>query len=199
MPMTRLVRRTPRPRLYQFAPMLGPQEEWPEGSPEWAERASARLQTAAESVSDSTAHHLRNQIRLILTHRAWEYWPENAPFQTPDDYCLRITGHRWEALINVVEEFLHDAEMARSMRALLAQAQADHRRQGTRTDLLRRQTTKLNDRGAAYLLRRLARDHADIFAAYERGEFASVRAGPRRLESSESRRRSTASSVGCRS
>lgn len=164
--------------LYQFPPMLGPQEDWPQGSPEWAERASNRLQLAAKSVSYSTAHHLIDQIKLILARRPWEYWPPNAPFQTPDDYCLKVTGHSWEALINVVEEFRHDAQMGRDMRALLAEAQAEHRGQGTRTDQHVYNINKLKrgGTGSAYLLRRLAHKHPDILKDYKRGKYRSVRA-----------------------
>lgn len=64
------------------------------------------------------------------------------------------------------------------MRAELAKTQAVHRGQGTRTDQHRSIGMKLQQGGnqRAYLLRRLARDHADILGRYERGEFDSVRA-----------------------
>lgn len=67
---------------------------------------------------------------------------------------------------------------AEMMRAELAKAQAKHRSQGTRTDLLRAYSTKLKHGStqSAYLLRRLARDHSIILERYERGEFKSVRA-----------------------
>lgn len=63
----------------------------------------------------------------------------------------------------------------------LARAQVVHRKQGTRTDQLVYDVNKLprGGNGAAYLLRRLARDHKDILARYERGEFKSVRAAAR--------------------
>lgn len=59
---------------------------------------------------------------------------------------------------------------ARKMQAELAKAQAEHQPQGTRTDLHHTQRMKLKQGSnqAAYLLRRLARDHSDILAAYER-------------------------------
>jgi hypothetical protein len=65
------------------------------------------------------------------------------------------------------------------MRVALAEFQAKNRTQGTRTDLLRDRVTRLGQQvsnNREYLLRRIARKHPDIFAAYERGEFASVRA-----------------------
>jgi hypothetical protein len=53
-------------------------------------------------------------------------------------------------------------------------------RQGERTDLQHRSdTTRLDGRGSAYLLRRLAREAPDILNRYEGGEFKSAAAAAR--------------------
>jgi hypothetical protein len=171
---------------YEFPPMLGPAEETPLGSLEWAERISNRFQLATDQLSRGTAHHLlRVIIQIWDVHpRPWEIWPKDQPFGTPDDYCKAVTGHPWKALIELTREMGGEQLQFdyRNMEAELAKAQAKYRKQGTRTDQHGYDVTKLrgeNSAGggnsAAYLLRRLARDHPDILAAYERGEFKSVR------------------------
>jgi hypothetical protein len=173
---------------YEFPPMLGPAEDFPVGSLEWAERISNRFRIAAKTVSTTTVQHLNRIIVQIWTAqpRPWEIWPEDRPFGTPDDYCRSVTGHPWKALIEIVKEMGGEQlELNfRDMQAELAKAQARHRKQGTRTDLQRDNVTKLRGKGGSsdggnsgsYLLRRLARDHPVILARYERGEFKSVRA-----------------------
>jgi len=62
------------------------------------------------------------------------------------------------------------------MRAELARTQIEHRPQGKHQDSHRAIGTKRGSNAASHLLRRLARDHPDALAAYERGEYPSVRA-----------------------
>jgi hypothetical protein len=168
--------------LYEFAPAseLGSADDYPVGSVEWAERISNRLQISALSVSTHTVHHLRKAIKEIWQAQPppWEIWP-TPPFGTPDDYCQAVTGHSWEFLVGVVAEFSDDPDLtAEKMRGELGRAQAEHRSQGTRTDLLPVQNRKLisGSTNAPYLLRRLARDYKDFLTRYEAGEYRSVRA-----------------------
>jgi len=179
--------------LYQFKPMLGPAEEFPVGSLEWAERISARLQTATRSVTRSTAHHLRDQLKAIwrAKPRPWEIWPKGRPFGTPDDYCRKVTGHSWETLVVTVKELTRDPGLddltEQRMRGALAEAQNEHRQPGRPSDEMRDNVTRLRGEdgnkgggnGVDYLLRRLARDHQLIFDRYVDGEFRSVRAAAR--------------------
>lgn len=166
--------------VYQFEPMLGPAEDFPAGSVEWAKRISNRLQTGTRFISRHTAQHIGATLNQIweASPSPWEVWPEGKPFGTPDDYFLAVTGIQWPALVNMLYEFVPPTEL----NATLARAQKEHRGQGTRTDQLPYNIRKSSDGGgdggtsAAYLLRRLAREHADVLDAYERGEFSSVRA-----------------------
>ena len=171
--------------LHKFAPAseLGPAEDYPAGSIEWAERISKRLQIGAKSITQHTVHHLWDTIKAIwaVQPRPWEIWPKEDPFRTPDDYCLAVTGHSWEFLVGIVAEFAGDGDEinVEAMRADLAKAQVEHRKPGRPKKETRAYSTHLRAQGsdsAAKLLRRLARDHPDILAADERGEFNSVRA-----------------------
>jgi hypothetical protein len=168
-------------KRYEFAPMLGPAEHFEAGTLEWAERMSCRLQIAAETLNHDTVHHLIGTMQAIWqTHpRPWEIWPDKQPFLVPNEYCTNVTGHDWDALMTLAEEFSDGKLDTKTMRAELARAQAEHRSQGTRTDLLPTNGRKLGSQGPntrERLLRRIARKKPEILAAYERGEFKSVRA-----------------------
>jgi hypothetical protein len=162
--------------------MLGPAENFPVGSVEWAQRISNRLQVAFDTVSTTTVYHLARTVVEICKAqpRPWEVWPDGRPFGTPDDYCKAITGHPWKALVEIVREMGGEQMQFdfRNMEAELARAQAKYRKQGTRTDRHHANSMKLKQGStqSAYLLRRLARDHKEILARYEAGEFKSVRA-----------------------
>jgi len=164
--------------------MLGSADECPAGSVEWAERISRRLQLAVDSLSRDTVHHLQRCIKQIweADPRPWDIWPPEQPYRTPDDYCRAVTGHSWKILLELMKE-MGNGQLGfdfRDMEAELARAQKKYRSQGTRTDLLGANITKLakgkGSTQSAYLLRRLARDFPIILARYEKGEFKSVRA-----------------------
>src|SRR5262245_13331269 len=89
-----------RSKLYEFAPMLGPCEDYPVGSVEWAERISNRLQLRTGNVSRHTVPSLVEVLQAICqaVPKPWEIWPKDKPFGTPDAYCRKITGHDFEAL-----------------------------------------------------------------------------------------------------
>lgn len=165
--------------LYRFEPMLGPAEEFPPGSVEWAMRISNRLQTGTRFITKHTAQHIGATMRQIwdARPRPWEVWPEGKPFGTPDDYCRAVTGFEWDVLRATVAGFVPQWELD----AELARAQAEHRGPGGNPYDVRN-GSKLSEKGgdggnsAAYLLRRLARDYPETLDAYERGEFKSARA-----------------------
>ena len=173
---------------YEFPPMLGPAENFPVGSIEWAQRISNRLQIAADTVSTTTIHHLTRTIAQIWSadRRPWEVWPENRPFGTPDDYCKAVTGHPWKSLIEIVKEMGGEQLQFdfRDMQAELAKAQAKHRKPGRPSSEIRDHITVLRGKDdnqgggtqSSYLLRRLARDHPVILEQYRRGDFKSARA-----------------------
>jgi hypothetical protein len=168
--------------MYQFAPMLGPAEEWPVGTVEWAERISNRLQSQASNVTRDTSFYLRRTIDEIFRAKPnpWDVWPEEKPLRTPDDYFQAVTGHSWKTLEQLLTDFGEKQKgvTVRNVRVQLATAQAKHRKQGARTDQHVDNINKLKrgGDGAQYLLRRLAREKPEILAAYERGDFKSVRA-----------------------
>jgi hypothetical protein len=61
-----------KPKLYEFAPMLGPCEDHPVGSVEWAERISNRLQINVNSLSRHGVDHLQVVLRAVLQEKPWE-------------------------------------------------------------------------------------------------------------------------------
>lgn len=167
--------------LYQFESMLGPAEDFPAGSVEWAKRISNRLQTGTRFISRHSAQHIGATVFQIwkADPKPWEVFPEGHPFNTPDDYFIGVTGIAWDALLGMLLEFGVSPE---EVKGALADAQAKYRGQGTRTDTLPYEIRKLSSRGgdggtsAAYLLRRLARENPDLLTDYEHGKFRSARA-----------------------
>src|SRR5580692_6271849 len=134
----------------EFQPMLGPCEDWPVGSMEWAERISNRLQTTTQSLTKSTVFYLKEQIKMIwkAEPHPWEIWPKGEPFGTADDYCKAVTGHTWEALVGIAAELTGDDELRpEKMQVDLAKSQVEHRPQGTRTDQHPYDIRKLSENG----------------------------------------------------
>jgi hypothetical protein len=86
--------------------MLGPAEDFPVGSIEWAERMSNRLQLDVRSLSRSASHSLRKTIEAITRAKPWESWPKGRPYGTADRYSRAVTGHRWEDLLWIIGELI---------------------------------------------------------------------------------------------
>jgi len=172
------------PKLYQFEPMLGPPEDWPSGSIEWAERMSNRLQLQASTVNTETGFYLKETVEKInsVEPRPWKIWPKDKPFGTQTDYFKAITGHSWETLEGLIKDFGDTGKLkVEKVRAELARDQVQWRKQGMNrnrdniTVLRGENDNKGGGTASEYLLRRLAREHPNILGAYERGEFKSVR------------------------
>lgn len=114
---------------------------------------------------------------------------ENEFLGYPDEESYLRDGLSLDPLtVSVVAEYLRAhgeeaigfdaaADIQRRMAAKEAREQAEHRPQGKHRELHHAiGMMKQGSNNAAYLLRRLARDHPDILKCYERGEFKSVRA-----------------------
>jgi hypothetical protein len=170
--------------LYKFKPMLGPAEEWPVGSVEWAERMANRLQVRVQSLSRDTAHMLLDHLRetWAAKPRPWDIWPVGRPFGTPEDYFRNVTGHSWASLLQTVAELTGEAGLSvEMMQAENARAQVEHRGPGRppAEKPCASHDLKQGTGHAAYTLRRLARERPDVLSRYEAGEFKSVRAAAR--------------------
>ena len=92
---------------YEFTPMLGPAEHLPVGSVEWSQRISDRLQIATDTVSYDVEHLVVRCLTQVLSAgpKPWAVWPEGKPFETPDAWARAVTGHRWEVLVRIANEF----------------------------------------------------------------------------------------------
>lgn len=92
---------------YEFLPMLGPAEDFPVGSADWTQRISTQLQIATDTVNYDVEHHLARCLKQALSAdpKPWEVWPEGKPFETPDAWARAVTGHHWEVLVRIANEF----------------------------------------------------------------------------------------------
>ena len=67
--------------MIKFPAMLGPAEDWPEGSLEWSERMSHRLQIAVNEAEMYGIDRVVEQLEKILPNKPWEQFPP------PKDVC----------------------------------------------------------------------------------------------------------------
>jgi hypothetical protein len=165
--------------LYKFPPMLGPCEEYQEGTADWALRLGSRIQAQVRDIGYYGVDTVRKSVKMAVEAipPPWEVWPV-PPCGSVDAFFQLCCGKRFDQLYALIDAFHEDHELARKLAGTRGRVDGERISQGTRTDRFehRSHTTKFNDRGAGYLLRRLARSHPDVLSAYERGKYPSVRA-----------------------
>jgi hypothetical protein len=103
---------------YDFPDMLGPPEEWPEGSPAWAMRVGARLRYNAENMERNAITPMIRTLRLAMEARPrpWSVWPEGAPCGSVDAFIELALGMSVERVLAVVEGYHQDCELGRLIR-----------------------------------------------------------------------------------
>ncbi len=167
--------------MIEFKAMLGPYSDYPVGSSKWAERISAVLQNRVKDINHQTAPYLTKHLREIFTKtpKPWSVWPD-PPYNTPDDYCKDVTGHKWDEIISLVAKFAGDEKLELMMRSELGRTQAKYRKRGRPSKenaaVGRHKIKGQGSNNSQRLLRRIARDYPQILKAYEAGEYRSVRA-----------------------
>lgn len=168
---------------HRYPPMLGPLEAVPAGTPAWAERLGLRILHAIEHTGEFGVDKLMPWVTLALDAdpQPWSIWPEDRPCLTPDRYFQYAAGTDCESIAKLVAAYYgENHSLVRRLRRSNAEGEAIIAEENKQAGInLRSDTTKVNDRGANYLLRRLARDRPDILAAYERGEYATPTAAAR--------------------
>ena len=92
---------------YEFTPMISPAADFPVGSVEWSQRISNQLQIATDTVSYDVEHLVVRCLTQVLSAgpKPWAVWPEGKPFETPDAWARAVTGHHWEVLVRIANEF----------------------------------------------------------------------------------------------
>jgi hypothetical protein len=91
----------------EFTPMLGPADHLPVGSVEWSQRIANQLQIATDTVSYDVEHLVARSLKQVLSAdpKPWAVWPEGKPFETRDAWARAVTGHHWEVLVQITNEF----------------------------------------------------------------------------------------------
>jgi hypothetical protein len=177
-----------RAETYDFPPMLGPAEDWPEGSPDYALRLGNQLNYTARNPGRLGVGPLVPLVRKAIEVRPWLVWPTppEGPCGSVDAYFQLCTGYTYNEITAVIVNLSRQPELARQL--ALANAGTDSAtREGDRTDLGEHRIidTKLSQRGAAYVLRRLARaGRTDLLERFKNGELsanaAAIEAGFRK-------------------
>jgi hypothetical protein len=95
----------------KFKAMLGPAEEHPVGSVEWAERIGHRLQIYVENVKrneEREVKYLPPVLTAILdaNPRPWAVWPPDNPCRTPEAWFQAVTGERIASLKTLIAPYV---------------------------------------------------------------------------------------------
>ncbi len=173
---------------HQYPPMLGPLEAVPAGTPAWAERLGLRILNAVETTGRYGVDRLIPLVEQALdaAEPPWNMFPEGRPCRTPDRYLRYVAGVDCDSVAKLIAAYKgEDDPLVRKLRRCTAEAEKviaeENKRGGQGGVLLRADSTQLprGSTNASYLLRRLARDHPDILAGYERGAFKTPTAAAR--------------------
>ena len=173
---------------YNYPPMLGPLEDWPAGSPEWAERLGFRIKIGIEKIEDQGIDRLIPWIRLALDTKPapWEVWPVERPCHTPDRYFQYATCTGCDDLAKLIAAYKGETDsLVRALKVARSKGERvladENQRGGQGGVLLHRDSMKEVRQGntSSHLLRRLARVAPDILEAYQRGEHKTPTAAAR--------------------
>lgn len=166
--------------------MLGPAEEHPIGSVEWAERIGHRLQIHIKRVKrneEREVKYLPPVLEAILDAepRPWTVWPPDNPCRTPEAWFQTVTGARIGNIKKLIEAYEPGSPLIRKLETAEAEDNpvAQHGEIGrgrTENRVARSHSNKASSTSTKRILARLARDRPDLLAAYERGELKSARA-----------------------
>jgi hypothetical protein len=156
--------------------MLGPADECPAGSAEWALRLANELNYTVRNAGDFGVEPIIPLVAQAVDHSPWKVWPEGDPAGDIDHFFLYATGRDYRQIYTLIREYVRDDLLARRLAAAKGKDESEIG-QGARTDLehqgasLKLKQGKTDD----HLLRRLARRHPEIMSRWEHGEFATVR------------------------
>jgi hypothetical protein len=173
---------------HQYPPMLGPLEAVPAGTPAWAERLGLRILNAVETTEQHGVDRLIPLVEMALEAgepKPWNVFPEGRPCRTPDKYLRYAAGVDCVSVAKLIAAYKGEAHpLVRQLQRCTAEAERviaeeNEKRGMSNPDVLHIRVPRPGSRNTSYLLRRLARDHPDILAAYERGEFKTPTAAAR--------------------
>jgi hypothetical protein len=178
-----------------YPPMLGPLEETPAGSPDWAERLGLRLQLTIQRFEHFGVEELIPLLELALNTdpHPWKVWPKEQPAGTAEHYFRYAAGINCASLADLIHAYKPGHPLIDRLRRL-----ADERIQpkpkqeigkgkagpgrGNKTGYT---VPRLNDRGNAreHLLGQLKRDAPELADRVINGELtanaAAIQAGIR--------------------
>jgi hypothetical protein len=164
-------------KLYRFPPMLGPADECPAGSAEWALRLANELNYTVRNAGDFGVEPIIPLVAQAVDHSPWKVWPEDDPAGDIDHFFLYATGRDYRQIYTLIREYVRDDLLARRLAA--AKGKDESEIGPGRPSMLEQipALRRISDggNGSETLLRRLARDHPEIMSRWEHGEFATVR------------------------
>src|SRR6516164_6117375 len=91
-------------KLYRFPPMLGPADEWPAGSAEWALRLANELNYTVRNASNFGVEPIIPLVVLAIDHSPWKVWPK-PPAGSIDRFFFQATGHNYQQIYALISGY----------------------------------------------------------------------------------------------
>ena len=169
---------------YKFPPMLGPSSRHSEGSRQWAECLGNEIEYKVDRAAERGVDELIPLIKKVLSAATppWEVWPE-PPCKSIDAFFQLCTGRTYDQIWCMIKYYKEDNDLSRSLdvsraneQATTVQAGGDKKSNRIIHNDIMNDRKVIQGTGRVYLLRRIAREAPAVLAAYEQGEYKSVRA-----------------------
>ncbi len=168
---------------FQFKAMRTATNDLPEGSPEWIEGMSVRLQYTFDKVENFGIEPLIECLRPLVKTEPWNHIPKDKPCKRADVYFQGVTGKPWKVLLAMVQEY--DSALAADIMACVNPGKGNYQ-SGSDNITTRTEEGESPKRGTsrAYNLNRLKREAPELFEEVKAGNMtanaAAIKAGFRK-------------------
>lgn len=93
---------------FQFQAMRTATDSLPEGSEDWLEGMSMRVQYTFDQTEKFGVEPLVENLRRIFPYKPWNHIPLDNPCKKVDKYLEGLTGRPWEVLASIIKEYDRD-------------------------------------------------------------------------------------------
>lgn len=172
---------------FHFDAMRTATQDLPEGSPEWIEGMSLKVQYTFESTEQFGVQPLVESLRAVMPHKPWNYIPKGKPCKRADLYFQGVTGRPWKVLLAMVQEY--DPKLALEIQTHVNPGNPGRpkKEQGGNTknsDNIMNFESPKQGTSQSYTLNRLHRERPDLYEKVVEGELntnkAAIEAGFRK-------------------
>mgnify|MGYP000583100117 CR=1 FL=1 len=159
---------------FQFQAMRTATDSLPEGSEDWLEGMSMRVQYTFDQTEKFGVEPLVENLRRIFPYKPWNYIPKDKPCKRADEYFEGVTGRPWKILLAMIQEY--DSELAKQIEIEIPalNKHGGDRKSDNQVDNVNLNKSK-GGNSKEYILARLNRDYPEIAQDLADGQYKSVR------------------------